>query len=216
MRTRLLVLSLSSTAGLALGAPALAAQSPLMLVPLRMDQVMSSDQFARAGIARLTPEQRLHLDGWLTRYSAELRQALEHPATSVAGSAPLSVRPVAANGLAASDQATSAEWDAADDQAAGAQHPRAVGWTVFSTTPLGARLIDAPEEGGYVRLADGTLWEIYLPDRTATVTWRNGDYITVSRAAAATGDFDHMLVNAPSNTRAYARFAGLVARRGRR
>ena len=34
-------------------------------------------------------------------------------------------------------------------------------------------------------------------------------------ARAAVGDFDHMLVNAPSNTRAYARFAGLVERRRR-
>jgi len=214
MRTRLLVLSLSSAAAVALGATAIAAQSPLMLVPLRMDQLMSADQFARAGIARLTPEQRLHLDAWLTRYTAELRQAMER-SDPIAGAGPVSMRPAVARPPTAANGAVSADSDASDDDAAPAQQPRAFGWTVFSTTPLGSRLAEVPEDGGYVRLADGTLWEIYLPDRTATDTWETGDYITVSRAAAAVGDFDHMLVNAPSNTRAYARFAGVVGRRRR-
>ena len=215
MRTRLLVLSLSSAAAVALGARAMAAQSPLMLVPLRMDQVMSADQFTRAGLSRLTPEQRLHLDSWLTRYTAELRQAMEQSGNTIAGAGPVSARPAVATTSAARKDALAADGDASSDEAASAQQPRAVGWTVFSTTPLGSRLVEVPEDGGYVRLADGTLWEIYVADRTATDTWETGDYITVSRAAAAVGDFDHTLVNAPSNTRAHARFAGVVGRRGR-
>ena len=212
MRTRLLVLSLSSAA-VALAATAMAAQSPLMLVPLRMDQVMSSDQLARTGLASLTPEQRLHLDAWLTRYTAELRQAMERSANTIAGTGPVSMRRAVATSSATRNRAVSAGGNASDEDGTSAQQPRAVGWTVFSTTPLGSRLAEVQEDGGYVRLADGTLWEIYLPDRTAADTWETGDFITVSRAAAATGDFDHMLVNAPANTRAYARFAGVVGRR---
>ena len=123
------------------------------------------------------------------------------------------MRPAVATTSAAGNRAVSPDANASDGDEASAQQPRAVGWTVFSTTPLGSRLAEVQEDGGYVRLADGTLWEIYLPDRTAADTWETGDFITVSRAAAATGDFDHMLVNAPANTRAYARFAGVVGRR---
>ena len=59
---------------MALSAPTLAAQAPLALVPLRMEQVMSPSQLEQAGLTRLTREQRLALDAWLTRYSAELRR----------------------------------------------------------------------------------------------------------------------------------------------
>jgi len=212
MRIRSLVLSVSSAAALAGGGTGLTAQSPLMLVPLRMDQVMSPDQFARAGLARLTPEQRLHLDGWLTRYTAELRQAMERPTNAIAGSGRVTVRPASAT-VAAPDDGDAA--DVTDGQPFQRRGVHGVPYTIFYTMPPGARVVGTPEDGGYVTLADGTQWEIYLPDRTTTVTWQRGDYVSVSRAPAGVGDFDHVLMNAPANARAYARFVGLVSRRGR-
>ena len=212
MRTRSLILSMSSAAALAWGGSPLAAQSPLMLVPLRMHEVMTPDQFARAGLGSLTPEQRLHLDGWLTRYSAELRQAVERPTKAIAGADRVTVRPASAT-VAAPDDGDPA--DVPDGQADHHRGVHGVPYTIFYTMPPGARVVGTPEEGGYVTLADGTQWEIYLPDRTTTVTWQRGDYVSVSRAPAGVGDFDHLLVNAPANARAYARFVGLVSRRGR-
>ena len=157
MRTRLLVLSLSSAAAVALGARAMAAQSPLMLVPLRMDQVMSADQFTRAGLSRLTPEQRLHLDSWLTRYTAELRQAMEQSGNTIAGAGPVSARPAVATTSAARKDALAADGDASSDEAASAQQPRAVGWTVSegrSTPPAAngepATGVSAPVAGSMV------------------------------------------------------------------
>jgi len=58
------------------GARSLGAQGQLVFVPVRVTEVMSPADRHRTGIDRLTPEQRFALDAWLTRYTAELRQAL--------------------------------------------------------------------------------------------------------------------------------------------
>jgi len=187
------------------------AQAPLALVPLRMDQVMTSAQLERTGIGNLTREQRLTLDAWLTRYSAELRREvarqLPQP-TPEAGqvTAAQAANPALEDGTGLSDV------DAPPEQPHARRRFRAQP-SLPLTAPIGARLAATPEGGGYLRLSDGTLWEIYLPDRPATVTWRRGDYVAVSRAAAAVGEFDHVLTNAPARIRAFARFAGLALRR---
>ena len=85
-------------------------------------------------------------------------------------------------------------------------------WTPLSTIPPAARLVSIPDDGGFVRLADGTLWEVYPPDRTLTDAWHAGDYITVSLAPAAVGDYDHVLVDTKENTRAHVRFVDVVGR----
>jgi hypothetical protein len=169
---------LSAALVIACSAASLSAQAPLVLVPVRVDQVMSEAQQRQTGVYRLTPEQRIKLDGWLTRYSAELTRAVG---------------------------ATLAQPTAA---------PRDRQWVPLIFPP-GAQVVDTPQDGTYVRLADGTLWEVYLPDRTTTVTWHTGDYVTVSRAGAAMGEYDHQLVDAPARTRAFARFVGLVSPRRR-
>jgi hypothetical protein len=43
-----------------------------------------------------------------------------------------------------------------------------------------------------------------------------GDYITVSQASTAVGDFDHVLVDTNANTRAHVRFVDVVGRSRRR
>jgi hypothetical protein len=87
--------------------------------------------------------------------------------------------------------------------------------TVPLSAPPGARVVSTPEDGGRVRLADGTLWEVYLPDRTATVVWRRGDYVAVSRAPTAVDGYDHLLVNGAARTRALVRFVGFFPPRRR-
>ena len=88
-------------------------------------------------------------------------------------------------------------------------------WDAPATAPLGARLVAAPDDGGFVRLADGTLWEISLPDRPTADAWRVHDYVAVAPAPAGVGEYDHILVNAHARTRVFARFAGLVPPRRR-
>lgn len=200
-------------------AESVSAQGPLVLVPVRVNQVMSEAEQQRTGVARLTPAQRIALDGWLTRYSAELRRTASAPLARPTPTSPIA----SANrtGESAIDEPT---LEGSSGEASGADHapvaqrarwPRGRRRLAPYTAPPGALLVATPEDGSYVRLADGTLWDVYLPDRTATDVWRAGDYIAVSRAAAGVGDYDHLLVNAPARTRAFARFVGLVSPRRR-
>ncbi|HEX6052603.1 MAG TPA: hypothetical protein VFZ21_25235 [Gemmatimonadaceae bacterium] len=183
-------LTLSSAAVLALSPVPLTAQEPLALVPLRMEQVMSPSQLEQAGLTRLTREQRLALDAWLTRYSAELTYG-DDPRTDVV------LRGVSAE----------------PPQVMQRRRPRGIVPEAPETAPIGARLVAAPDDGGVVRLADGTLWEISLPDRPTTDAWQVRDYVVVSPAPAAVGECDHVLVNTHARTRVFARFAGLVSSR---
>jgi len=173
----------------------------LIFVPIRATQVMSAADQQRIGIDRLTPEQRFALDAWLTRYSAELRaNAFRQPAAGTG-------RSIAA---ASSEESAPSEAPTAPEQFG---HHR--GWSPLSTLPPAARLVSTPDEGSFVRLADGTLWEVYAPDRTFTDEWQEGDYITVSQAPSAVGEFDHVLVDTNANTRAHVRFVDVVGSRRR-
>lgn len=173
----------------------------LIFVPIRASQVMSAADQQRIGIDRLTPEQRFALDAWLTRYSAEVRaNAFRQPAAG------------AGRSVAASSTEESAPNEAAT---APEQLRHRGGWSTLSTLPPAARLVSTPDDGSFVRLADGTLWEVYVPDRTFTDEWQEGDYITVVLAPTALGDFDHVLVDTNANTRAHVRFVDLMGSRRR-
>lgn len=183
-----------------------AQQDRLVFVPVRASEVMSAAERQRIGVDRLTPEQRLAFDVWLTKYSAELR----------AGAPPAPQRGTAPTIFAsADDDGSSAEPDAESTQRGGRRFRDRV-WTPLLTIPPASRLAATPEDGGFVRLADGTLWEVYPPDRTSTDAWHAGDYITVSLASTAIGDFDHVLVDTKANTRAHVRFVDVVGRSRRR
>ena len=199
---------LSAAAAVACSASALLAQDKqqdkdkLYFVPIRASQVMSPADQQRTGVDRLTSEQRVALDVWLTRYSAELR----------------------ANAFRQTQQATprtiaESDGDVATEPAAESaqrgRRSRTVFWTPLSTVPPAARLESTPDDGSFVRLADGTLWEVYPPDRTFTDEWSAGDYITVTLAPTAQGDFDHVLVDTNANTRAHVRFVDVLGSRRR-
>lgn len=185
----------------------LAQQDKLVFVPIRASEVMSAADRQRIGVDGLTPEQRFALDVWLTKYSAELR----------ASAAP--IQPQRTGGrtiFASSDDDGSAAEPEAEPSQRGDRRYDGRPWTPLSTIPPAARLVSIPDDGGFVRLADGTLWEVYPPDRTSTDAWNAGDYITVSLAPAAVGDYDHVLVDTNENTRAHVRFVDVVGRARRR
>jgi hypothetical protein len=79
----------------------------------------------------------------------------------------------------------------------------------------GVRIANVVNGGTILELQDGTVWEVYLPDRTSTVTWRKGDYVLVRRSPLAQGSYDYTILNGraggeygDSGTRAYVRFRG--------
>jgi hypothetical protein len=217
---------------LACASEPLEAQDRLVFIPVRTGEVMSPEDRDRTGVSRLTSEQRAALDVWLTRYSAELRGATVTPPPVPAAARGTTVfASPTSRGAAIAEQRTSAneparnepaanssegnESDGSDDVAAQQRRrPRIDRWLPL-TAPIGARVVETPDDGGYVRLADGTVWEVHLPDRPTTETWRAGDYVTVSRGAAA-GDHDHVLINGADRTRAFARFVEVVRDRRRR
>jgi hypothetical protein len=217
---------------LACASDSLGAQDRLMFIPVRAGEVMSPEDRDRTGVSRLTPEQRAALDVWLTRYSAEIRGAPVTPppvpaaarGTTVFASPTSRAAATAERGSSATeptgnDPAANAsaanESDGSDDGAAQQRRrPRIDRWVPL-TAPIGARVVETPDDGGYVRLADGTVWEVNLPDRPITDAWHAGDYVTVSRVAAA-GDYEHVLINGADRTRAFARFVEVVRDNRRR
>jgi hypothetical protein len=73
-----------------------------------------------------------------------------------------------------------------------------------------ARVID---EGTHVVLADGTIWEIYLPDHPSVNTWRPGDLLIVRESSVTQGEYDYLLKDSRTRGAVRARLVGEV--RGR-
>jgi hypothetical protein len=75
-----------------------------------------------------------------------------------------------------------------------------------------ARLAELINGGDFVRLEDGSVWEIYSPDRVATVRWKAGNTVIVRdrniAINAGRAIFDVLLVNGEAGTSATARFRG--------
>ena len=84
---------------------------------------------------------------------------------------------------------------------------------------LGARssVREALSGGQLVTLEDGTIWEIYPPDRVYTVGWRPGGSVlvrlrAVPLSAPLSGPghaYDHLLINGTEGLSASARFRGV-------
>jgi hypothetical protein len=76
----------------------------------------------------------------------------------------------------------------------------------------GHRIRDVAQDGGRITLQDGTVWDVYLPDRPSADTWKKGDFVLVSiRGAfiASQGQpYDHLIVNGRTHSTASARIEG--------
>ena len=77
----------------------------------------------------------------------------------------------------------------------------------------GAKVAELLNGGDFVRLEDGSVWEIYATDRVATVNWKTGNTVIVRErniAINSGGDtYDMLLVNGEAGTSATARFRGV-------
>ncbi|HUF28521.1 MAG TPA: hypothetical protein VMM18_16200 [Gemmatimonadaceae bacterium] len=159
----------------------------------RLDQVMSAEERAATGVARLTPEERTALEAWLARYTSTVMavvRGLEAPAAPVApAAAPAEPRIPPPPAVVA---------------------PRTFTPGPPTTAPHGAHVFRSASGGTFVMLQDGTMWEIYFGDRASTASWRAGDFVSVGRQPAPIGEFRYQLVNAAGRGKVSARFAGFI------
>jgi hypothetical protein len=68
-------------------------------------------------------------------------------------------------------------------------------------------------DGSHVMLTDGTVWEVYLPDRPSVDTWKPGDLLVVREAAVMQGDYDYTMKDGRTRKLVWARLVGDVSAR---
>ncbi|HET7551405.1 MAG TPA: hypothetical protein VFK04_08940 [Gemmatimonadaceae bacterium] len=76
----------------------------------------------------------------------------------------------------------------------------------------GERIARVDEEGTLIELRDGTVWEVFLPDRTSTVGWQEGDFLIVKKAPLGQNigqdSYTYELINGRTKERAVVSFRG--------
>jgi len=82
-----------------------------------------------------------------------------------------------------------------------------------SSVPDAQRLRRVIDEGTHVVLTDGTIWEVYLPDRPAVNTWRPGDLLQLREAPVMQGEFDYTLRDGRTRKPVHARLVGDLSSR---
>ena len=73
--------------------------------------------------------------------------------------------------------------------------------------PLGLYVKEVLDDGGYVRLEDGSGWEIRLSQRPVASSWRPGDFVRIKTIWAPVDNFEVLLSHGDSD-KAEARLAG--------
>jgi hypothetical protein len=73
--------------------------------------------------------------------------------------------------------------------------------------PLGLYVKEVFEDGRYVMLEDGSVWEIRLNQRPVASSWRQGDFVQLKTIWAPVDRFETLLAHG-DNDKAEARLAG--------
>ncbi|HUQ14615.1 MAG TPA: hypothetical protein VM094_01070 [Gemmatimonadales bacterium] len=75
--------------------------------------------------------------------------------------------------------------------------------------PVGLYIRAVEEDGRYLALEDGSLWEVEISDRATTASWTPDDFVNLTWIAAPREDFEYLLTRAGyREQRAAARLAG--------
>jgi hypothetical protein len=75
--------------------------------------------------------------------------------------------------------------------------------------PVGLYISAVEQDGRYLVLEDGSLWEVEISDRARTASWAPDDFVNLSLISAPRGDFEYLLTRAGElESRAAARLAG--------
>jgi hypothetical protein len=70
------------------------------------------------------------------------------------------------------------------------------GYDAFCTPfpqPVGLYLSAVEDDGRYLALEDGSLWEVEISDRATTASWQPDQFLNLSWIAAPRGDFEYLL-----------------------
>ncbi|MDQ3224718.1 MAG: hypothetical protein M3Q75_14795 [Gemmatimonadota bacterium] len=73
--------------------------------------------------------------------------------------------------------------------------------------PLGLTVSEVIDDGSFVALEDGSVWEIRLPQRPVASSWRPGDFVQLKTIHAPVDRFEILLARGDTD-RAEARLAG--------
>ena len=73
--------------------------------------------------------------------------------------------------------------------------------------PLGLYVKEVFDDGSYVMLEDGSVWEIRLSQRPVASSWRPGDFVRIKTISAPVDNFEILLSRGDSD-KAEARLAG--------
>jgi hypothetical protein len=75
--------------------------------------------------------------------------------------------------------------------------------------PVGLYISAIEEDGRYLALEDGSLWEVEISDRATTASWTPDEFVNLTLIAAPRGDFEYLLTRAGyREQRAAVRLAG--------
>ena len=97
---------------------------------------------------------------------------------------------------------------AAQAQSAAPMTPSACGEHCYRVAlPLGLYVKEVFDDGGYVMLEDGSVWEIRLSQRPVASSWRPGDFVRIKTIWAPVDNFEILLSHGDSD-KAEARLAG--------
>jgi len=73
--------------------------------------------------------------------------------------------------------------------------------------PLGLAIRQVTDDGSFVTLEDGSVWEIRLPQRPVASSWQPGDFVQLKTIWAPVDRFETLLAQGDTD-RAEARLAG--------
>ena len=75
--------------------------------------------------------------------------------------------------------------------------------------PVGQYVRAVEDDGRYVALEDGSLWEVEISDRATTASWQADEFVILSWIATPRGDFAYLLSRVGDREqRAAVRLAG--------
>jgi hypothetical protein len=83
--------------------------------------------------------------------------------------------------------------------------------------PVGFSVTTVSEDGRYLTLDDGRIWEVEISDRATTGAWAAGDFLALRRISAPRGDYEWLLLRRGDlDQRAAVRLVGRQAREEQR
>lgn len=138
----------------------------------------------------------------------------KHESTSFTSSAARNLALVAAllvSSAALSQRVAAQDTSAPPPTQSEADSARAYG--APSSVWYGQRIGRVIGNGTHVILTDGTIWEVYLPNRPAVDTWKPGDLLILREAAVMQGDYDFTMKDGRTRKLVWVRLVGDVSSR---